>query len=63
MSPTNTQNKSCSICEELIEIKTTSYGAVYWRGGNNAQPINDGQCCDVCNDKYVIPARLEVMFG
>jgi hypothetical protein len=27
--------------------------------GNNAQPIVDKQCCDVCNYKYVIPSRVE----
>jgi hypothetical protein len=31
---------------------------VYWRDGNNAQPIMDGRCCDECNNTLVIPARL-----
>jgi hypothetical protein len=26
--------------------------------GNNAMPLKSGQCCDNCNDKYVITARL-----
>lgn len=25
--------------------------------GNNARPINDGQCCDECNINIVIPER------
>ena len=37
----------CSIC-----------GKKYDHWGNNAQPINDGRCCDSCNDAYVIPTRL-----
>lgn len=39
--------KICSIC-----------GDVYYGWGNNARPVNDGRCCDMCNYKEVIPARL-----
>ena len=38
----------CSICNEKIE-----------GFGNNAQPINDGICCDDCYN-IVILARLNV---
>jgi hypothetical protein len=42
------RNRKCSICKESF------------RGmGNNAEPINDGRCCDICNDIKVIPARLK----
>lgn len=44
----------CSICNNPIEIN--AYG---WKYGNNAQPINDGRCCDLCNLMYVIPARIK----
>ena len=27
--------------------------------GNNAQPVNDGICCDRCNERVVLPALLE----
>lgn len=37
----------CSIC-----------GKQYEGFGNNAQPINDGRCCDECNKNVVIPRRL-----
>lgn len=40
----------CSICQEDV----TEYG-------NNPQPIllqSGKQCCDACNNKYVIPARM-----
>lgn len=37
----------CSICKQP-----------YDNFGNNAQPINDGRCCDICNDLYVIPVRI-----
>lgn len=44
--------KKCSICGK----KFTEYG-------NNAQPINDGICCDNCNYSIVVPKRLEVAFS
>lgn len=31
--------------------------------GNNAMPVVDGRCCDVCNIKVVIPARLDRIRG
>lgn len=42
----NTKTFKCSICKEAYE-----------GFGNNAQPINDGRCCDDCN-MLVIEARL-----
>lgn len=29
--------------------------------GNNAMPLADGRCCDVCNDMKVIPARIRLI--
>lgn len=30
--------------------------------GNNPEPIKqDGECCDECNAKYVVPARIGEM--
>ena len=43
----------CSICEE--EITTDPFG---WKGGCNAEPINDGKCCYQCDINVVLPARL-----
>jgi hypothetical protein len=34
-----------------------------WEGGNNAEPINDGRCCNQCNMTVVIPARIAMMEG
>jgi hypothetical protein len=49
----------CSLCGNDIEHKRSPLtGKVYWTQGNNAQPLNDGRCCDVCNDTRVIPARM-----
>lgn len=40
--------RKCSICKnKLIGF------------GNNAEPINNGKCCDACNFTKVIPARLK----
>lgn len=44
--------KKCSIC-----------GKNYKGYGNNAQPINNGECCDKCNLNVVVPTRLEIAFG
>jgi len=31
--------------------------------GNNPAPLTeDGRCCDECNSKKVIPARMKMMF-
>jgi hypothetical protein len=48
----------CSICQETIEKHVDPKGKVYWDQGNNAEPVNDGRCCDKCNMTVVIPARL-----
>jgi len=38
----------CCICSKKIKTKY----------GNNAEPIKEGRCCDLCNAIIVIPARL-----
>jgi len=43
---------ACSIC-----------GQPYSGDGNEAEPLSDGFCCDVCNDRYVIPTRLEELLA
>jgi hypothetical protein len=48
----DTQEDICCICGEKIE----GYG-------NNAEPVKSGRCCDACNIKFVIPARIEQMKG
>ena len=44
----------CTICG--LEIKTDSDGI--WDGGHNAEPINEGRCCEKCNNTVVLPMRL-----
>lgn len=43
----------CSICGNPVEDKY----------GNNAYPVNEGRCCNGCNEVYVIPARIRIMTG
>ena len=50
---------NCSICQGVIEPSKDANGNIYWRGGNNAEPINTGRCCNACNELHVIPARLK----
>jgi hypothetical protein len=40
--------KTCSICQQP-----------YTGFGNNAQPVNDGRCCDECNWRIVTPVRIQ----
>lgn len=42
---------TCSICGKYIENEYS----------HNAQPVNDGRCCVLCNGKVVMPARLKEM--
>jgi hypothetical protein len=46
----------CSIC--FRPIPETASG---WRGGNNAEPVNGGRCCNDCDNRVVIPARIQLM--
>ena len=41
--------KICSICGESFR-----------EYGNRAWPINDGTCCNFCDDKVVTPARIRL---
>ena len=60
---TNLNDRKCSICEGHIKPLRDDSGQVVWEGGNNAQPINDGRCCNECNMTVVIPARIAMMEG
>lgn len=57
----------CSICEGEIDKKymTNLEGerVMYWDSGHNAQPINNGRCCDNCNHTVVVPARFGIHFN
>jgi hypothetical protein len=45
--------ETCIICGEPIEGH-----------GNNPAPVSEtGKCCDACNLKFVVPARLEMLYG
>ena len=45
---------ACSICDgPLYE------GDAPWKHGNNAEPINDGRCCNRCDMEKVLPARMK----
>jgi hypothetical protein len=48
---------NCSICQKPIENKNG------WDKGNNAEPVNNGRCCDYCNMAVVVPARFQLMMN
>jgi len=47
----------CILCGSPIDWKVHE-GRVYWKDGNNAQPLADGRCCDLCDCILVIPTRM-----
>tara|TARA_Y100001963_G_C6479436_1_gene308241 strand:- start:247 stop:429 length:183 start_codon:yes stop_codon:yes gene_type:complete len=49
----------CCICDDTIKADPISG----WAGGNNAEPVEDGRCCDECNNSVVIQARLNLYFA
>jgi hypothetical protein len=49
----------CSICQLPIGPEGPKENP--WRGGHNAQPVNDGQCCGQCNVQVVTPARMNLI--
>jgi len=62
MDVTNINEVRCSfICCYIEPLRHPETGEVVWAGGNNAEPINDGRCCDECNATVVIPARIALM--
>lgn len=40
---------TCSICGKKITDEFS----------NNAQPVNNGRCCNKCNREVVVPARIK----
>ena len=46
----------CSICAGPLTIGHDL--EIGWRHGRNAQPINNGRCCETCDNTVVIPARI-----
>ena len=45
--------KKCSICKQPMHPDPSG-----WSGGHNAEPINKGRCCGMCNDMIVTPKRI-----
>lgn len=44
----------------MAKLATCSICNIHYIGhGNNAWPVNDGRCCDPCNDEFVLAARLK----
>lgn len=49
---------------KIPEVETCGICAVTYQGwGNNPAPFPTERCCEDCNRRYVIPARLVEMSG
>ena len=54
--PTNAAGQNlCSICGKASGDPSRPIDNVW---GNNAWPVNDGKCCDLCNSMIVTPRRI-----
>jgi len=51
-------NKCCCLCKERLDEEKTVDDEIYYSGGNNAEPIKKGQCCNKCNMEKVLPLRM-----
>lgn len=47
-------DEKCVICFESIADNAKGL----WKKGNNAAPIAQGQCCDICNVAVVITRAM-----
>lgn len=57
-TPKEVESLECSICHCYIPRDKNG-----WEEGNNAEPVNDGRCCNECNTKVVIPIRIQMAMG
>lgn len=61
LSQFSTQKVSSEL-DKLIDFEKVSIcsicGRIYTGWGNNACPVNEGRCCNICNDSVVIPHRI-----
>ena len=53
---------NCSICNNKIMPDKTN-GKKVWDGSHNAEPVNNGRCCGSCNNKIVIPFRINLFMS
>ena len=50
----------CSICKKPFSPEIC-FNSWTLKHGNNAAPVNDGKCCDLCDELVVIPARARLL--
>ena len=49
---------------DIVKHKCCICGKVFTGYGNNPDPVKkNGRCCDDCDNRYVIPARLKAIMG
>lgn len=64
MSNKKEEVRVCCICgNKLTRVKNPTPKPFVWQYGNNAQPLKEGRCCDLCNRNKVIPAKQQNQIG
>ena len=48
----------CSICKEKIQPMYHK-GKYVYDGSCNAEPVNKGRCCSICDNTVVMPLRIQ----
>jgi hypothetical protein len=51
---------TCSVCGNKFLPNAWDLPS---RPGHNAQPVNDGRCCNDCNAIVVVPLRISRFYG
>jgi len=58
-----TPKRKCNICNEEINVLYGPKGEIMWSIGHNAEPVNNGRCCGVCNTTVVLAERMRPILG
>tara|TARA_R100000656_G_scaffold124998_1_gene104892 strand:- start:331 stop:573 length:243 start_codon:yes stop_codon:yes gene_type:complete len=55
------KTKKCCICKEPLDVMIQpETGKILYDGGNNAEPVMKGRCCNSCDNEVVLSVRLEL---
>jgi hypothetical protein len=55
---------TCCFCRQLVEVKRTDAGEIYWQMGESPAPLvedPEARCCSSCNVERVLPVRIMML--